>query len=688
MPEDVKEGLDPEQPDLVEKRRCWNRSAPSEVALPTEIWREVIERRKRYIEVRGKIENGEITHINDFITYNLNIRQFAQDVVENCEDVQFLLHFYKSLAGDGGTRKAISILDPTCGSGAFLFAAMNILEPLYEACLQRMEEFVTANPKKHKFFATTLEKVKAPDHPNRQYFIFKSIILNNLYGVDIMHEAVEIAKLRLFLKLVATVEPDYKKLNLGLEPLPDIDYNIRAGNTLIGYASEEELDRIFERQLNFDNDAGRIKERCEEVAMTFNRYKEIQLGGAEDYQEFHQAKEELQQRLDKLNCELNLLLHKQTTEVDYETWLNTHQPFHWLAEFYEIIHDRGGFDVIIGNPPYLEFKQVKYTPKNLITIDSKAIHSMCVERSLQLLNYMGNISMIVPLALVSTQRMVVVQNLLEKRRTTWYANFSWRPGKLFENVNRALTIFVSNSYGEPTAYSTNYIKWNSETRNSLFSIISFVEWGEKRPSFWVPKLGSKIEKNILTKTLISNFLFGSVIIKNSTTKVYYRTDGGLYWKVFTDYAPKFIQNSKEGSSSREKFFGVDGEDRVFKCIALLSSNTFWWWYTVTSNLRHLNPSDIQGFYIPKSAFLDDNLIKFGREYLKDITSNSVMLTRFQKQTGKTQTQSFKVALSKPIIDQIDIVLAEHYGFSPEELDFIINYDIKYRMGKELEGDEG
>ena len=44
-------------------------------------------------------------------------------------------------------------------------------------------------------------------------------------------------------------------------------------------------------------------------------------------------------------------------------------------------------------------------------------------------------------------------------------------------------------------------------------------------------------------------------------------------------------------------------------------------------------------------------------------------------------------LSKSIIDEIDQVLAKHYGFTDEELDFIINYDIKYRMGKELEGDE-
>ena len=52
-----------------------------------------------------------------------------------------------------------------------------------------------------------------------------------------MEEAVEICKLRLFLKLAAQVEPDGTKNNLGIEPLPDIDFNIRAGNTLVGYAT-------------------------------------------------------------------------------------------------------------------------------------------------------------------------------------------------------------------------------------------------------------------------------------------------------------------------------------------------------------------------------------------------------------------------------------------------------------------
>ena len=65
-----------------------------------------------------------------------------------------------------------------------------------------------------------------------------------------------------------------------------------------------------------------------------------------------------------------------------------------------------------------------------------------------------------------------------------------------------------------------------------------------------------------------------------------------------------------------------------------------------------------------------------------------MLVRNQKKTGRAETQSFKVQKSKPIIDRIDRALAPHYGFTDEELDFIINYDIKYRMGLDnLDRDE-
>jgi hypothetical protein len=136
----------------------------------------------------------------------------------------------------------VTVLDPTCGSGAFLFAALNILEPLYEACLDRMQAFVDdldrsgerPHPKKFADFRRVLTEIER--HPNRHYFILKSIIVNNLYGVDIMEEAVEICKLRLFLTLVSQVDRVKE-----LEPLPDIDFNIRPGNTLVGFVSIDEI---------------------------------------------------------------------------------------------------------------------------------------------------------------------------------------------------------------------------------------------------------------------------------------------------------------------------------------------------------------------------------------------------------------------------------------------------------------
>lgn len=68
--------------------------------------------------------------------------------------------------------------------------------------------------------------------------------------------------------------------------------------------------------------------------------------------------------------------------------------------------------------------------------------------------------------------------------------------------------------------------------------------------------------------------------------------------------------------------------------------------------------------------------------MTDYKKNSVVYNRVSNGV-MTKFDSFYPAKSKPIIDDIDKVLAKHYGFTEEELDFIINYDIKYRMGDEL-----
>lgn len=104
MPEDVLQGFDDKlaqkivsdetKVHLWQKRQCWNRKVDdSDIALPTETWRELIARRERCAELRQKIASRGNHPDQDFITYNLNIRQFTQDVVENCPDPAFIKEF-------------------------------------------------------------------------------------------------------------------------------------------------------------------------------------------------------------------------------------------------------------------------------------------------------------------------------------------------------------------------------------------------------------------------------------------------------------------------------------------------------------------------------------------------------------------------------------------------------------------
>ena len=277
--------------------------------------------------------------MDDLITYNLDIRQFAQDIIGNCEGPDLLSALWNAV-------KSVTILDPTCGSGAFLFAALNILEPLYEACLDRMGVFLDEwqavdldlHPNFQRQFQETLDRVK--EHPNRTYFILKSIIINNLYGVDIMEEAIEICKLRLFLKMVAQIE-DVNRI----EPLPDIDFNIKAGNTLVGYATYDEVEKaVTYNKIDFDNTMGRIQEQAEDVEALFDQFRLQQLEFRGDVTPA--AKRELQGRLHELEEELNRYLAGQyqvdpNNEEGYHKWLTSHKPFHWFVEFYGILKNAG-----------------------------------------------------------------------------------------------------------------------------------------------------------------------------------------------------------------------------------------------------------------------------------------------------------------------------------------------------------
>ena len=702
LPPEIAVGLDTTKPNLIERRKAWNKPAPDDYTLPTEIWREVVARRQRYEEVRRKLVAGEVREVNDFITFNLDLRQFAQDVIQNCEGPDLLMALWQAIT-------TITVLDPTGGSGAFIFAALNILEPLYEACLDRMEVFLAewgenghkAHPNYHKKFTEVLTRVD--DHLNRRYFVLKSIILNNLYAVDIMEEAVEICKLRLFLKLAAQVEPDNTKDNLGIEPLPDIDFNIRAGNTLVGYATADEVRRAFKEESSGQGklslgDTSNIYKRFEDqlliVDAAFRSFREQQteLGGIVTAQD----KTDLRAKLKVLEDELNRHLAgeygvKVSDKVAYAKWAKSHQPFHWFIEFYGILSG-GGFDVIIGNPPYVEYSKIKkdYAVKNYATEPSANLYAFVSERSLNLLTKSGSFGFIVPISVVCTQRMKAVQDKIAiSAHSAWFSDYAERPSKLFEGAEVLLTIALTrgDGRGEKSQFTTGFTKWAAEERPYLFGRLSYCEVHAKPKPYVIPKLSGPLEVSILEKMINRGGTLAQKLQKNSRHRMYYRIGGGRYWKIFTNFQPRFVLNGKKGVSSRENYLFLPSDTLRDATIATLSSSLFYWYFILTTNCRDLNPSDLNEFPInldglsPQSAA---RLVHLCEKLMEDYKEKSQLKEKTSSITGDMVYQEFYPRLSKPILDEIDTVLAGHYGFTAEELDFILNYDIKYRLGRDTE----
>lgn len=687
LPEEIAAGIED-----VSKRTGWNRTAPAEYALPTEIWREVVARRQRYQEVRDKLTSGEVRDVNDLITLNLDIEQFAQDVIENCEGPELLRAFWHAI-------EKVTVLDPTCGSGAFLFAALNILESLYEACLDRMQVFMDElersgrkhRPEKSSDFRKVLEQVEK--HPSRKYFVFKSIVINNLYGVDIMEEAIEICKLRLFLKLVAQIDRVED-----IEPLPDIDFNIRAGNTLVGYATYDSVKRAVQSKLDFDNAMARIEQKAADVDRLFAlfRQQQTELNGTVTTTD----KQKLQTRLKGLENELNGYLATEygvdpDRRTNYAKWLTSHKPFHWFVEFYGIMK-LGGFDVVIGNPPWAEYSTVKktYTVRNYETERSGNLHALCTERSLTLRSREGSFSFIVQLPLANSSRMDTARSVLRKGSGTLHVlPFDDRPGKLFEGLQHCRSvIFISRR--TPGANGTEifvnrYQRWATVVRKTLFQGFAFTEIeGPLLFDGHFPKLGSDVEQAAFGKVALhSKSTIGESLSTRPTNNFVFYQEATGYWVKAVVGLPYYAKNGKVGEPAHGRFLYFDDPSTCHAAMALLNSSIFYAYFIAYGDCFHLSDTLATCFPAPSALLADASLVTLGKKLDSDLRSNAERMTISTKGGDKIAYEEYFAWKSKPIIDEIDRVLAKHYGFTDEELDFIINYDIKYRIGLNTDDDQ-
>ena len=263
---------------------------------------------------------------------------------------------------------SITILDPAVGSGAFLVAALKCLINVYYAVVGRAEMGASSEL---QAWLTHIQQ----DHASVGYYIKRRIVTDNLHGVDIMEEACEIAKLRLFLAMVSSV----RKVE-DLEPLPNIDFNILPGNSLVG------LMRVDQVEFNQKNTQlglfALTKPRpFAELVATKNRKLDTYRHAAETLKKsnLRALRDDIDTEMQLANGVMNELLRDQFEKLNVKfeeaTWdavkqtlgkpkkrpietrdIQAQTPFHWGYVFDDIVQRRGGFDIVLANPPWEVFK--------------------------------------------------------------------------------------------------------------------------------------------------------------------------------------------------------------------------------------------------------------------------------------------------------------------------------------------
>ncbi len=310
-----------------------------------------------------------------------------------------------------------------------------------------------------------------------------------------------------------------------------------------------------------------------------------------------------------------------------------------------------------------------------------------MERTISLLGENSKTSMIVPISLIGNDRMERAFDLLLKRKSAWISSYSGdtHPGTLFSGVQQNLCIYILSN---TTAgyYSTQFLRFydSTEERKSLFT--GTIRYYENIHENYRLKVGNLRQFEIFEKILKDRSIQNN--LTSPRVEIFYH-DVAHYWIKAFENAPYFKRAHEAPSVSNhyKTLFCDKGEAKVY--IAILSSSLFYLWYTSIANGRDITKTVPLRFPFDISSIekeLKDQLRASGKSFVTDIERNKKRVV-YNKGSGCVEYDQYWITSSKPIIDEIDKVLAKHYGFTEEELDFIINYDIKYRMGDGLNREE-
>lgn len=393
--------------------------------------------------------------------------------------------------------RKVKIADPACGSGAFPLGILNEIVRARNILTFYINMIEVLKEKDEKNYWSRLDKKQKSRTP---YKLKLYAIQNSLYGVDIEPSAIDITKLRLWLSILVD------STNNDVRPLPNLDFNFMIGNSLI---DEFEGMKLFDESLLDDKVLEKKVKETEKV-----KYNKL-FQGFEDKQQnilkeiftkqslfFNEnnshKKKELKNDIESLeNNLIELTLnesgnHKKLEEIEKGRKERRKPYFLWKLEFAKVFKENGGFDIVIGNPPY----GAEIQPKELKILKSKF---KCNENSNSASIFMdfamtywmkdkGIVTMIVPKSLLYSEKWFkLVENLLD------YTQLLVDVEKAFEKVKLEQVFYVANfSRKIDKYYARKFI-------NNKFTNSNYIEGKIVRKfKTWICDI-SEEELNILLK---------------------------------------------------------------------------------------------------------------------------------------------------------------------------------------------
>lgn len=311
----------------------------------------------------------------------------------------------------------VKVADLAVGSGAFPLGMLNEIVRIRNV----LTEYMSIDMSK-------LEKLAFINYGRKAYDLKINTIKNCIFACDIEPSAVDIAKLRLWLSIVIEDEIGEKDVNDGISnvrskprQLPNLDCNIICGNSLVdefmGHKLISESDTLGNTSINYqrniftygvDNMVTKLIELQKKLFFT------------KEHVEKEDIKKEIQEIYDNIILE-QLQMSPEATKAYQELLVETSKPFVlWQLYFPEIFRDKGGFDIIIGNPPYganLGENIKKYCIQRFNDVHTRTVDSFnfFISLSLKLIKNDGSVSFIVPNNLLFQAEFEKTRVLLLKR---------------------------------------------------------------------------------------------------------------------------------------------------------------------------------------------------------------------------------------------------------------------------------